>query len=67
MRRPPNASPVAARVAGALYLSASAGFLLMFAWLAQHFGYPDVLERHASEVLPHLLSLGTDGRAVWAV
>ncbi|QJR35559.1 hypothetical protein [Gemmatimonas groenlandica] len=67
MRTPSNASPIAARVAGALYLSASAGFMLVFAWLAQNFGYPDVLERTAGEVLPQLLSLGADGRAVWAV
>lgn len=56
----------APRLAGFTYVAASVGFLMVFAWLASHFGYPDVLERNAAEVLPRLLALGNDGRAVWA-
>lgn len=56
-----------ARLAGALYLLASVGFLAVFTWLAARFGYPDVLDRPAADVLPALLGLGTTGRAVWAV
>lgn len=56
-----------ARLGGATYVLASVGFLLVFAWLASHFGYPDVLDRPASAVLPDLLALGRTGRAVWAV
>lgn len=56
-----------ARVAGLLYLAASVGFLAVFSWLAARFGYPDILDHAAAEVLPALLALGTTGRAVWAV
>lgn len=55
------------RVAGALLLMSSIGFLTVFAWLAAHFGYPDVLDRPARDVLPALRALGETGRAVWAV
>lgn len=56
-----------ARVAGALLILASVGFLLVFAWLAAHFGYPDVLDQPARVVLPALQALGPTGRGVWAV
>ncbi len=55
------------RVSGALYIAASLGFLIVFSWLATSFGYPDVLDGKASDVLPALRTLGDDGRAVWAV
>ncbi len=58
---------IAPRLAGVTYVAASLGFLVVFAWLASHFGYPDVLELSAAEVLPRLLALGNTGRAVWAV
>ncbi len=58
---------IAPRVAGLTYITASAGFLIVFSWLASHFGYPDVLDLTAAEVLPRLLSLGNTGRAVWAL
>ncbi len=57
----------AARLAGYMYLAASVGFLVVFSWLARAFGYPDVLDLPADQVLPRLLSLGGAGRAVWAV
>ncbi|MCU0624155.1 MAG: DUF4386 family protein [Gemmatimonadaceae bacterium] len=63
----PTHSQTTARPAGALYLVASGGFLAVFGWLAARFGYPDVLDRPAAEVLPALLGLGATGRAVWAV
>lgn len=55
------------RFAGSLYLVASIGFLLVFSWLAARFGYPDILDRPAADVLPALRALGPTGRAVWAV
>ncbi len=58
---------IAPRLAGATYVAASVGFLIVFSWLANRFGYPDVLDLPAAEVLPRLLSLGGTGRAVWAV
>lgn len=60
-------STASARLAGITYIGASAGFLVVFSWLAAHFGYPDVLDHPAQEVLPNLLTLGNDGRAVWAI
>jgi len=64
----PTASSVRwARAAGIVYVTGSVGFLAVFSWLAAAFGYPDVLDRSAAEVLPALLSLGGTGRLVWAV
>jgi len=57
----------AARLAGAMYIGASVGFLLVFSWLAANFGYPDVLDGEAKDVLPALRALGNHGRAVWAI
>jgi hypothetical protein len=54
-----------ARTAGVTYIAASIGFLVVFGWLAANFGYPDVLDQPAAEVLPRLLQLGVAGRAVW--
>jgi hypothetical protein len=64
MRRPTITS---ARAAGVLYVIASLGFLIVFSWLAARFGYPDVLDGRAPDVLPRLLALGGAGRAVWVV
>jgi hypothetical protein len=58
---------VSARVGGLLYIGASVGFLVVFSWLASAFGYPDVLDHPAHEVLPNLLALGGTGRAMWVV
>jgi hypothetical protein len=41
--------------------------MVIFAYLAARFNYPDVLDGSASEVLPRLLALGGAGRAVWVV
>lgn len=65
VKGPPES--IAPRLAGATYVAASVGFLIVFSWLASHFGYPDVLDLPAADVLPRLLSLGGAGRAVWAV
>ncbi len=62
-----SSASIAPRLAGATYVTASVGFLIVFSWLASAFGYPDVLDRPADQVLPRLLSLGGAGRAVWAV
>lgn len=61
----PNST--AARLSGLTYIVASVGFLAVFSWLAARFGYPDVLDHSAAEVLPQLLALGSTGRAVWMV
>jgi hypothetical protein len=42
-------------------------FMAVFAYLAARFGYPDVLDGSAADVLPRLLALGAQGRAVWAI
>jgi hypothetical protein len=55
------------RIAGLLYVTAALAFVAVFGWLAQHFGYPDVLDAPAATVLPALLALGSTGRAVWAL
>lgn len=57
----------AARIGGAALLLATVLFAAVFTWLAQHFGYPEVLDRPAAQVLPALLALGPTGRAVWLV
>jgi Domain of unknown function (DUF4386) len=56
-----------ARVAGAALVIAAIAFMTVFSILAGSFGYPDVLDLPAADVLPRLLALGTNGRAVWAV
>ncbi len=58
---------LAARLGGATYIAASVGFLVVFSWLAARFGYPDVLDQPAADVLPKLLALGGSGRAVWII
>jgi hypothetical protein len=50
----------------ALILGATA-FLVVFAFLAARFDYPDILDGPADTVLPKLLSTGSAGRAAWAI
>lgn len=63
----PTKPSLAARLGGATYIAASVGFLVVFSWLAARFGYPDVLDQPAADVLPKLLALGGSGRAVWII
>jgi hypothetical protein len=51
--------------AGATLVVASLGFIAVFSYLASAFGYPDVLDRGAAEVLPRLLAGGPRLRLVW--
>jgi hypothetical protein len=55
------------RGAGPALVTAAIAFMTVFSMLAGSFGYPDVLDLPAADVLPRLLALGTNGRAVWAV
>lgn len=57
----------AARLGGGALLAATVLFVAVFSRLASTFGYPDVLDQPAGEVLPALLGLGSSGRAVWVV
>ena len=57
----------ATRVGGWSLIAAAVGFMVIFAYLAARFNYPDVLEGTAADVLPQLLALGSSGRAVWVV
>lgn len=56
----------AARLGGLALILAAVLFMLAFGYLAQTFGYPEVLDQPAERVLPRLLALGATGRAVWA-
>lgn len=60
-------SRVASKAGGWSLIVATVLFAAVFTYLAGAFGYPDVLDRPAAEVLPRLLSLGWQGRAVWVV
>ena len=51
--------------AGAALIAASLAFVAVFSYLAATFGYPDVLDRSAAEVLPLLAQGGRSLRAVW--
>jgi hypothetical protein len=53
------------RSGGWSLIAATVLFAAVFTWLSVKFGYPDVLERPAAEVLPALLALGNTGRVVW--
>jgi len=55
------------RLGGWSLVLAAVGFMGVFSWLAARFGYPDVLDGSAAEVLPKLLSLGDTGRSVWVI
>jgi hypothetical protein len=58
---------LAIRIGGWSLLGAAVGFIAAFSYLAARFNYPDVLDGDAATVLPRLLELGKQGRAVWAV
>ncbi len=58
---------VATRIGGWSLLVAAVGFISVFSYLAARFNYPEVLDGDAAAVLPRLLELGWQGRAVWAV
>jgi Domain of unknown function (DUF4386) len=55
------------RFAGLSLIVTSLGFVVVFAYLARHFGYPEVLRGSAAQVLPVLVAGGSKLRAVWAV
>ena len=57
----------ASKLAGWSLISAAAGFIATFSYLAARFEYPEVLDGTASVVLPRLLELGSTGRAVWVI
>jgi hypothetical protein len=54
-------------VGGVSLVAATILFAAVFSYLAVAFGYPDVLDHAAGEVLPQLLALGNTGRIVWFV
>ncbi|MDX2062390.1 MAG: hypothetical protein SFY70_04970 [Bacteroidia bacterium] len=60
-------TPTPPRTAALLLLAAAVSFTAIFAWLAAAFGYPDVLERPAAEVLPRLAFGGTRLQAIWTL
>ena len=53
------------KAAGAALIVCSLAFVAVFTYLASAFGYPDILDRGAAEVLPRLLAGGVRLRAVW--
>lgn len=55
------------RLGGASLVVATLLFIAVFSYLASAFGYPDVLDRPADEVLPALRALGGVGWAVWLI
>jgi hypothetical protein len=55
------------RFAGITLIATSLGFVAVFSYLAAHFGYPEVLEGPAADVLPALVAGGIRMRAVWSV
>lgn len=55
------------RIAGLVLVGTSSGFIAVFSYLAARFGYPEVLDGTAAEVLPALLAGGAAMRAVWAI
>lgn len=55
------------RFGGFCLAGGAVAFLVVFAYLAARFNYPDVLDGPAATVLPNLLATGQQGRLVWAV
>lgn len=51
--------------AGTVLILLSLAFMAVFSYLAAAFGYPDVLDHSAAEVLPALLAGGQRLRSVW--
>jgi hypothetical protein len=62
-----NSARVATLIGGSSLIAATLLFSAVFVYLARSFGYPDVLDLPAAEVLPRLLALGPSGRAVWVL
>jgi Domain of unknown function (DUF4386) len=52
-------------IGGIALIGGSLAFMAVFAYLAVVFGYPDILDRSAAEVLPRLLQGGRGLRTVW--
>ena len=55
------------RIGGLALVIGSIGFVVVFSYLASTFGYPDVLDRSAAEVLPALADGGSSLRLTWLV
>ena len=55
------------RVGGLALIFGALAFMAVFAFLAQRFNYPAILDGPARTVLPKLLATGTQGRAAWAL
>lgn len=55
------------RFGGFCLAGGAIAFLVVFAYLAARFSYPDVLDGPAATVLPALLATGPQGRLVWAI
>lgn len=55
------------RIGGASLIVGALAFMGVFSFLAARFGYPEVLDGRAADVLPALLAMGDAGRLVWAV
>jgi uncharacterized membrane protein YbaN (DUF454 family) len=62
-----DATRVATLIGGTSLIAATLLFSAVFVTLARSFGYPEVLDLPAAEVLPRLLALGPGGRAVWVL
>jgi hypothetical protein len=62
-----DSTHVATLIGGTSLIAATLLFSAVFAYLARSFGYPEVLDLPAADVLPRLLTLGPAGRAVWVV
>lgn len=60
-----RSAPQVMRAAGAALIAGSLAFVAVFTYLAATFGYPDVLDRKAAEVLPLLAAGGLKLRLVW--
>lgn len=60
-------SRAATVLGGGALIAATLLFSAVFVVLARTFGYPDVLDLPAAQVLPRLLALGPGGRAVWVL
>jgi len=55
------------RAGGLALIVGALAFVAVFSYLAASFGYPEVLDGAAPDVLPRLLATGSLGRGVWAV
>jgi hypothetical protein len=55
------------RIGGLALIVGAVAFLVVFAYLAAQFNYPEVLDGAAATVLPALLATGVSGRVAWAL